>query len=83
MQRPATETIKLPEASNAGLYVAFNPTHERVSRGAKVALCNRCGKLVGHWPRDSIGHEIICLGCGNDIPAIRQRIDQLAKARGE
>lgn len=77
--------IRLPgtNASSAGLYVAFSPIPERIARGARITTCKRCSKLVGHWPRDSIGHEIICLTCANDIPAIRQHIDELAKARGE
>ena len=66
-----------------GLYVAFRPTPERVQQGARIATCRRCGKLVGHKPLDSAGHEIICLNCANDVPAIRKHIDQLAKARGE
>lgn len=68
---------------HAGLYVAFKPTQERIQRGARVGTCRRCGKLVGHHPRDSAGHEIICLNCAYDVKAIRQHIDQLAKARGE
>ena len=77
------DPIQLPPQTSAGLYVAFNPTDVRVKAGCKVALCQRCGKLCGHWPKDSIGHEIICLNCAQDVPAIRQHIDQLAKARGE
>lgn len=77
------EEIRLPAASSAGLYVGFYPTQERIARGVKVKLCGRCKRIVGHWPKDSFGHEVICLSCGNDIPAIRARIDQLAKARGE
>lgn len=83
MPQRAIETIRLPDEGSAGVYVAFRPTRERTEKGAKIALCNRCGKLVGHHPRDSFGHEIICLRCADDIPAIRQRLDQLAKARGE
>jgi hypothetical protein len=75
--------IRLPKETSNGLYVAFQPKPERVAKGAKITTCKRCGKLVGHWPRDSIGHEIICVGCANDIPTIRQHLDQLAKARGE
>lgn len=70
-------------ATSAGIYVAFEPKAERIKRGARYRMCERCGKLVGHWPQDSAGHEIICLHCANDIPAIRSHIDQLAKARGE
>ena len=77
------DEIRLPDTSASGLYVAFRPTPERIGKGAKISTCKRCGKLVGHWPRDSIGHEIICLNCANDIPQIRRHIDELAKARGE
>jgi hypothetical protein len=77
--------IRLPgtSESSAGLYVAFKPTPERIANGARINTCKRCGKLVGHYPRDSFGHEIICLTCANDIPKIRQHLDQLAKSRGE
>lgn len=78
-----TREIKLPEVSSNGLYVAFEPKPERIAKGAKVSTCNRCGKLVGHWPRDSAGYEIVCLACASDVPAIRSRLDDLAKARGD
>jgi hypothetical protein len=80
-----TKEIRLPSVSesSAGLYVAFTPTPERIAQGARITTCHRCMKIVGHHPRDSFGHEIICLSCGNDIPAIRRHIDELAKARGE
>ena len=67
--------------AKAGLYVAFNPTPERIAKGARVRMCERCGTLVGHWPQDSAGHEIICLKCADQIPAIRRHLDELAKAR--
>lgn len=69
--------------NKAGLYVAFEPKPERIKAGAKFRMCERCGKLVGHWPKDSAGYEIICLSCANDVPAIRGRLDELAKARGD
>jgi hypothetical protein len=75
--------IQLPAESSSGLYVAFKPTPERIAKGCYVTACARCKKLVGYWPWDSAGHEIICLSCANDIPAIRQHIDALAKERGE
>jgi hypothetical protein len=77
--------IQLPGTSetSAGLYVAFKPTSERIASGARITTCKRCGKLVGHRPLDSVGHEIICLGCANDVPTIRRHLDELAKARGE
>jgi hypothetical protein len=78
-----SDPICLPKETSAGLYVAFRPTPERVASGAKITLCARCGALVGHRPADSVGHEIVCLNCANDVPAIRQHIDQLAKARDE
>lgn len=73
-----SEEIRLP---TSGLYVAFAPNPDRVARGARYSVCNRCSTIVGHWPQDSAGHEIICLACANEIPAIRQHIDELAKAR--
>lgn len=78
-----TKTIQLPAESSQGLYVGFAPIKSRVEQGCKITMCKRCGKLTGHWPRDSIGYEIVCLSCANDVPQIRQRIDQLAKERGE
>lgn len=77
------QVIRLPDEGSAGLYVAFEPREDRIAKGAKIGFCRRCGKLVGHWPKDSFGYEIVCLGCANDVPAIRRHIDQLAKARGE
>jgi hypothetical protein len=79
------DQIRLPgtSESSAGLYVAFNPTPERIASGAKITMCRRCGKLVGHRPLDSFGHEIICVKCANDIPTIRRHLDELAKARGD
>jgi hypothetical protein len=65
----------------AGIYVAFEATPGRVEKGCRITTCNRCGKLAGHWPQQSAGHEIICLGCADQIPAIRQHIDQLARER--
>jgi hypothetical protein len=78
-----TEEIRLPKETSAGLYVAFEPKPQRIAEGAKITMCKRCGKIVGHWPRDSIGHEIICLNCANDIPQIRRHLDELAKSRGD
>ncbi len=78
-----SQDIRLPNETSAGLYVAFNPDRDRVARGCKITTCARCGKLVGHWPQHSLGHEIICLNCANDIPQIRRHIDQLAKERGQ
>ncbi len=75
--------IQLPNETSAGLYVAFQPKPERISAGAKITTCKRCGRLVGHWPKDSIGHEIVCLSCANDVPAIRRHLDELNKARGD
>lgn len=77
--------IQLPgtDETTAGLYVAFRPTPERIASGARITTCKRCGKLVGHRPLDSMGHEIVCLSCANDISAIRRHLDELAKARGE
>lgn len=75
--------IQLPNESSNGLYVGFNPTQERVTRGCKITMCKRCGELTGHWPRDSIGHEIVCLKCADQIPEIRRHIDQLSKQRGD
>lgn len=79
------DEIRLPgtNATSAGLYVAFRATPERVEKGAKISTCNRCGELVGHYPKDSIGHEIVCLTCAIEVPQIRQHIDQIAKSRGE
>jgi hypothetical protein len=77
------QQITLPPESSAGLYVAFEPKLERVGRGARITMCKRCGRLVGHWPLDSVGHEIICLKCADDVPQIRRHIDELAKARGD
>jgi hypothetical protein len=78
-----SDKIQLPPESASGLYVGFSPIPDRVAKGCKITMCKRCGKLTGHWPRDSIGHEIICLNCANDVPQIRQHIDRLAKERGE
>jgi hypothetical protein len=78
----ATPKIQLPADSPQGLYVAFAPLQDRVKDGARITCCNRCGKLVGHWPRDSFGHEIVCLNCAADVPQIREHIDSLAKERG-
>lgn len=78
-----TDLIRLPAETSAGLYVGFAPIPERVAKGCKITMCKRCGKLTGHWPKDSHGHEIICLKCAQDVPQIRQHIDQLAKDRGE
>lgn len=74
--------IQLPNATSLGLYVAFKPTAERIGR-CYVTMCSRCSELVGHWPQDSAGHEIICLKCANDIPQIRRHLDELAKSRGD
>jgi hypothetical protein len=79
----ASPIINLPNATSAGLYVAFRPTVERMARGARVTTCHRCPTVVGHYPRDSAGYEIVCLKCANDVPSIRRHIDELAKARGE
>ena len=73
--------IRVPKEPTSGVYVGFTPIQERIDRGCKITTCARCGKLTGHWPRDSIGHEIVCLNCASDIPQIRQRIDQLARER--
>jgi hypothetical protein len=73
--------IRLPNESANGLYVGFTPIEDRMKAGCKITTCARCGKLTGHWPRDSIGHEIVCLNCASDIPQIRRHIDQLAKER--
>lgn len=70
-------------SKHAGIYVAFEARPDRISKGARAALCNRCGKLVAHHPLDSVGHELVCLNCANDIPQIREHIDRLAKERGE
>lgn len=78
----STDEIRLPSESSAGLYVAFRPTPERITAGAKITTCKRCGRLVGHHPRDSLGYEIVCLNCANDVQQIRRHIDELAKARG-
>lgn len=78
-----SEQIRLPNDTNLGLYVAFKPTKERIAKGCYLRPCARCGTLIGHWPQDSAGHEIICLNCANDIPQIRRHLDELAKARGE
>lgn len=77
------DEIRLPTENASGLYVAFKPMPERIKAGARITTCKRCSKLVGHWPRDSVGHEIVCLGCANTIPAIRRHLDELAKARGD
>lgn len=78
-----TDKIQLPAASANGLYVGFSPIQQRIQQGCKITMCKRCGKLTGHWPKDSAGHEIICLNCAYDVPQIRQHIDRLAKERGE
>jgi len=80
-KRPATEPIRLPKESANGLYVAFEPTPERVARGARYGFCRRCGKIIGHWPQQSAGHEVICLNCAHDVPAIHRHLEQLAKSR--
>ena len=77
------QKIQLPADSANGLYVAFKPTPERIKKGARITTCKRCGKLCGHWPQDSVGQEIVCLNCANDVPAIRRHLDELAKARGD
>lgn len=77
------EVIRLPQEGTAGLYVAFKPTPERMAKGARVSTCWRCTNIVGHYPQDSTGHEIICLSCANDIPTIRRHLDELAKQRGD
>lgn len=79
---PATEPIQLPADSSNGLYVAFEPAPERIKKGARITPCKRCGKLVAHWPQDSAGYEIICLGCAHQVPAIHKHLDQLAKTHG-
>jgi hypothetical protein len=76
-------TIRLPEASSSGLYLGFEPKAERIARGCYITTCRRCQKLIGHWPQDSAGHEIICVNCANEIPAIRRHLDELSKARGD
>lgn len=83
MNENGKSTIEPASPSSNGLYVGFRPTPERMARGAYAATCKRCSEIVGHWPRESVGHEIICLKCANDIPAIRRHLDELAKTRGE
>jgi hypothetical protein len=79
------QAIQLPETNetSAGLYVGFEPTSARIASGCHIRGCARCGKLTGHRPQDSVGHEVICLNCANDIPTLRRHIDQLAKERGD
>lgn len=79
----ASPIIKLPNDTRRGLYVAFRLTPDRMSRGAMLATCHRCTNIVGHYPLDSDGYEIVCLKCANDVPAIRRHIDEIAKERGE
>ena len=73
----------MTSSSPNGLYVAFKPTNQRLERGAKVGVCARCPAIIAHFPRDSQGHEVICLKCANDIPQIARHLDRLAKARGD
>jgi hypothetical protein len=78
-----TKVIQLPEENTNGLYVGFRLTPERIGKGAYATTCKRCSKFVGHYPVDSVGHDVICLSCADEIPAIRKHMDELAKARGE
>lgn len=75
--------IKLPSASSNGLYVGFRATPERIKQGAYVTICKRCPAVVGHWPLDSCGYEVICLKCAHAVPAIERHMEELAKERGE
>jgi hypothetical protein len=68
--------------AQAPLYVGFLPTKERIAKGARVTTCRRCPDFVCHYPVDSVGYDVICLKCANDVPAIRKHIDELAKTRG-
>jgi hypothetical protein len=76
------DKIQLKDAANP-IYVGFSPIQQRVAKGCKITICKRCGKLTGHWPKDSIGSDVICLNCAYAIQPIREHVDRLAKERGE
>ena len=73
--------VFLPGDTRTSLYVGFRPTPERVAAGAKVTACARCSAWVGHKPQESVGTEIVCLKCANDVPAIREHMDAISKGR--